>query len=64
MLSKYLQVSNTDECSRGVVIIWLPRFLYLEATPFYTVLFDSEAPEVYIISPGFTPNKLLIFSVA
>ena len=40
MLSKYLQVSNTDECSRCVVIIWLPRCLYLEATPFNTVLFD------------------------
>ena len=46
LLSKYLQVSNTDECSSGAVIMWLPRFLYFDATPFNTVLFDSEAPEV------------------
>ena len=46
LLSKYFAVSIVLECSKWVVIIWLPRFLYFEATPFNTVLFDSVAPDV------------------
>ena len=39
---------------------WTKGFLYLEATPLITVLFDSDAPDVYITSISLIFNNFLI----
>ena len=52
-----------EECSKYVVMMCLPRFWYLKHIPLIAVLFDSLAPEVYMISFCFTLSKLLIILV-
>lgn len=41
-----------EMCSRADIIMWVPFFWFLKATPFSARLLDSVAPEVNTISLG------------
>ena len=50
-------------CSRALIKMCLPLFLYLSHIPLITKLFDSVAPDVYIISSGRTFKVFAILLV-